>query len=79
MMSLPMLLMSCPEMLYIITFFADVFKMDPDYLENEEKYKAIKKEILDEDSDDSDSDEESGEATSSEDSDEEKGIISAYM
>lgn len=23
--------------------FADVFKMDPDFLENEEKYKAIKK------------------------------------
>lgn len=48
--------------------------MDPDYLENEEKYKAIKKEILDEGSDDSDSDDdESGEASSSEDSDEEKG------
>ncbi|XP_072031453.1 uncharacterized protein [Amphiura filiformis] len=50
----------------------NVFKNDPDYLENEEKYKAIKKEILDEDSDDSDSDGESGEATSSQESDEEK-------
>jgi hypothetical protein len=24
-------------------YLADVFKMDPDFLENEEKYKAIKK------------------------------------
>ncbi|XP_045910314.1 pre-mRNA-splicing factor CWC22 homolog isoform X2 [Micropterus dolomieu] len=31
----------------------NVFKMDPDFLENEEKYKAIKKEILDEGSSDS--------------------------
>ena len=28
----------------------DIFKFDPDYLENEEKYKAIKAEILGEDS-----------------------------
>lgn len=29
-------------------YLADVFKMDPDFLENEEKYKAIKKgELLD--------------------------------
>ncbi|CAB1347177.1 unnamed protein product [Coregonus sp. 'balchen'] len=45
----------------------NVFKMDPDFLENEEKYKAIKKEILDEgssgsgeDVDGSDDDEDDG-------------------
>jgi pre-mRNA-splicing factor CWC22 len=39
-----------------IDLLADIFKFDPDYLENEEKYKGIKAEILGEDS----SDEESG-------------------
>jgi pre-mRNA-splicing factor CWC22 len=42
----------------------DIFKMDPNYIENEEKYKSIKAEILGEDSEeegsDSGSEEESG-------------------
>jgi len=47
----------------------DIFKFDPNYLENEEKYKAIKNEILGEDSD-----EESGsEESSDEDSEGEEG------
>lgn len=45
----------------------DVFKFDPNYLENEEKYKSIRAEILGEGSED----EESGsEESSSEDEDE---------
>ena len=46
--------------------FLDIFKFDPAYLENEEKYKEIKAEILGEDSD-----EESG-SGSEEDSDEDE-------
>ena len=49
-------------------YYVDVFKFDPEYLENEEKYGAIKAEILGEDddsdesgSDESDEDEEDGE------------------
>ena len=46
---------------------ADIFKFDPNYLENEEKYKAIKADILGEGS----SDDESGsEESDSEDDDE---------
>ncbi|XP_029515892.2 pre-mRNA-splicing factor CWC22 homolog isoform X1 [Oncorhynchus nerka] len=55
----------------------NVFKMDPDFLENEEKYKAIKKEILDEGSSDSgedvdgsDDDEDDGEKEGEEGGDE---------
>ena len=33
-------------------FVTDIFKFDPKYLENEERYKSIKAEILGEDSDD---------------------------
>jgi len=44
-----------------------VFRYDPDYLTNEEKYKEIKKQILGEDEDES----EDGEGDSDEDSDEE--------
>ena len=48
----------------------DLFKVDSKFLENEEKYKEIKAEILGEDSDeDEDSDEESDEG-----SDEEEGM-----
>ncbi|XP_021502827.2 pre-mRNA-splicing factor CWC22 homolog [Meriones unguiculatus] len=47
----------------------NVFKMDPNFMENEEKYKAIKKEILDEGDSDSNSDQEAG---SSEDEEEEE-------
>ncbi|KAJ7928999.1 MIF4G-domain-containing protein [Mycena leptocephala] len=45
----------------------NIFKFDPNYLENEEKYKSIKTEILGEDSD-----EESGSEESSEDEDEDE-------
>lgn len=45
----------------------NVFKMDPDFLENEEKYKVIKKEILDEGDTDSE-----GEEGGSDDDDEEE-------
>jgi pre-mRNA-splicing factor CWC22 len=44
----------------------DIFKADPNFLENEEKYKAIKAEILGEGSDDEEED-------SEEESDEEEG------
>ncbi|XP_038607442.1 pre-mRNA-splicing factor CWC22 homolog [Tachyglossus aculeatus] len=46
----------------------NVFKMDPNFLENEEKYKTIKKEILDEGDTDSDTDQD---AKSSEEDEEE--------
>ena len=46
----------------------DIFKFDPEYLENEERYKSIKAEILDEDSDD-----ESGSDSEDDDSEEEEG------
>ncbi|MCJ8732842.1 hypothetical protein PDJAM_G00216230 [Pangasius djambal] len=48
----------------------NVFKMDPDFLENEEKYKAIKKEILDEGSSDSGDDAEGSDDEDDEDEDE---------
>ncbi|CAB4054057.1 CWC22 [Lepeophtheirus salmonis] len=47
----------------------NVFKEDPSFLENEEKYKAIKKELLDSDSDDDSS---SGSDDNSEDDDDEE-------
>ncbi|XP_029461773.1 pre-mRNA-splicing factor CWC22 homolog isoform X2 [Rhinatrema bivittatum] len=47
----------------------NVFKMDSDFLENEEKYKVLKKEILDEGDSDSENDHAGG--SSDEDSDEE--------
>ena len=56
----------------LLTLLADIFKFDPDYLENEEKYKAIKAEILGEGSDD---EEESGSEESSEESDDEGGTL----
>lgn len=37
---------------HLLTSLSDIFKFDPNYLENEEKYKSIKAEILGEDSDD---------------------------
>ncbi|KAL0616044.1 Pre-mRNA-splicing factor CWC22-like protein [Plecturocebus cupreus] len=48
----------------------NVFKMDPNFMENEEKYKAIKKEILDEGDSDSNTDQDAG---SSEEEEEEEG------
>ena len=50
----------------------DIFKFDPKYLENEEKYKDIKTEILGEDSDEN-SDEEEDESEEDEDEDEDEG------
>jgi pre-mRNA-splicing factor CWC22 len=50
----------------------DIFKFDPNFLENEEKYKSIKAEILGEDSD-----EESGSEESSDEEDEEEGSSSS--
>lgn len=43
----------------------DVFKFDTEYEANEEKYKALKKEILDEGSSDEEGGSESGSASSS--------------
>jgi len=54
----------------------DIFKFDPNYLENEEKYKSIKAEILGEGSED----EESGsEESSSEDEDEGLFRTASYL
>jgi pre-mRNA-splicing factor CWC22 len=52
-----------------LTIGLDIFKFDPNYVENEEKYKEIKAEILGEDSD-----EESG-SEESDESDEEEGTL----
>lgn len=50
---------------------ADIFKFDPQYLENEDRYKSIKAEILGEDSDD----DESGSESDEEESEEEEGKL----
>ncbi|KAL1786329.1 pre-mRNA-splicing factor CWC22-like isoform X1 [Sigmodon hispidus] len=50
----------------------NVFKMDPSFMENEEKYKAIKKEILDEGDSDSNTDQEAGSSEDEEEEDEEE-------
>ncbi|KAM6955491.1 pre-mRNA-splicing factor CWC22 homolog isoform 1-T2 [Lycodopsis pacificus] len=49
----------------------NVFKMDPDFLENEEKYKTIKKDILDEGSSDSGED---GDGSDEEEDDEDEKV-----
>lgn len=51
--------------------YLDIFKFDPKYVENEERYKAIKVEILGEDSED----EESGSEESSEEEEDEEGML----
>uniref|UniRef100_A0A8C8U8H8 Pre-mRNA-splicing factor CWC22 homolog n=1 Tax=Peromyscus maniculatus bairdii TaxID=230844 RepID=A0A8C8U8H8_PERMB len=51
----------------------NVFKMDPSFMENEEKYKAIKKEILDEGDSDSNTDQEAGSSEDEEEEEEEEG------
>ncbi|CAK6448442.1 unnamed protein product [Pipistrellus nathusii] len=51
----------------------NVFKMDPNFMENEEKYKAIKKEILDEGDSDSNSDQDAGSSEEEEEEEEEEG------
>lgn len=50
----------------------NVFKMDPNFMENEEKYKAIKKEILDEGDSDSNTDQGAGSSEDEEEEDEEE-------
>jgi pre-mRNA-splicing factor CWC22 len=55
-------------------FHLDIFKFDPNFLENEKKYKEIKTEILGDDSDeDKDGDKEG--STEEESSDEEEGAV----
>ncbi|XP_048201108.1 pre-mRNA-splicing factor CWC22 homolog isoform X2 [Perognathus longimembris pacificus] len=49
----------------------NVFKMDPNFMENEEKYKAIKKEILDEGDSDSNTDQDGGSSEEEEEEEEE--------
>ncbi|XP_061235214.1 pre-mRNA-splicing factor CWC22 homolog isoform X2 [Neopsephotus bourkii] len=51
----------------------NVFKMDPNFMENEEKYKMLKKEILDEGDSESEADQEAGSSEEDEDDDEEEG------
>lgn len=51
----------------------NVFKMDPNFMENEEKYKAIKKEILDEGDSDSNTDQDVGSSEEEEEEEEEEG------
>ncbi|NXU08465.1 CWC22 factor, partial [Pardalotus punctatus] len=50
----------------------NVFKMDPNFLENEEKYKTLKKEILDEGDTESEGNEEAGSSEEDEEDDEEE-------
>ncbi|NXU83745.1 CWC22 factor, partial [Xiphorhynchus elegans] len=50
----------------------NVFKMDPNFMENEEKYKTLKKEILDEGDSESEGDQEAGSSEEDEDEDEEE-------
>ncbi|XP_075566883.1 pre-mRNA-splicing factor CWC22 homolog isoform X4 [Pelecanus crispus] len=50
----------------------DVFKMDPNFMENEEKYKMLKKEILDEGDSESEADQEAGSSEEDEEDDEEE-------
>ncbi len=57
--------------LVLILFLKDIFKFDPDYLANEERYKAIKAEILGEDSD-----EESGSEEEDDSDEDDEGLYS---
>ena len=63
--------------LIILTCFVDVFKLDEDYIENEDKYLTLRKEILDESGDESDEDgdEEADEEEEDEDAENEAQII----
>ncbi|XP_006864068.1 PREDICTED: pre-mRNA-splicing factor CWC22 homolog isoform X2 [Chrysochloris asiatica] len=51
----------------------NVFKMDPNFMENEEKYKTIKKEILDEGDSDSNTDQDAGSSDEEEEEEDEEG------
>lgn len=58
----------------------DIFKHDPDYETNEEKYQAVKKEIIGDEADDLQySEDENNESDSSGSDDEEKGILLNYF
>jgi hypothetical protein len=59
-------ILSATPAIFLNSLRADIFKFDPNYLENEEKYKAIKADILGEGS----SDDESGSESDSEGDDE---------
>ncbi|XP_068804488.1 pre-mRNA-splicing factor CWC22 homolog isoform X2 [Struthio camelus] len=50
----------------------NVFKLDPNFMENEEKYKTLKKEILDEGDSESETDQEAGSSEEEEEEDEEE-------
>ncbi|XP_064371098.1 pre-mRNA-splicing factor CWC22 homolog isoform X1 [Dromaius novaehollandiae] len=50
----------------------NVFKLDPNFMENEEKYKTLKKEILDEGDSESETDHEAGSSEEEEEEDEEE-------
>ncbi|XP_075009463.1 pre-mRNA-splicing factor CWC22 homolog isoform X3 [Calonectris borealis] len=50
----------------------NVFKMDPNFMENEEKYKTLKKEILDEGDSESEADQEAGSSEEDEEEEEEE-------
>lgn len=55
----------------MLNYHKDIFKFDPKYIENEERYKSIKAEILGEDSDEDESGSEESSDDSEEDEDEE--------
>ena len=63
---------------FLMTFFVfigiDVFKHDPDYEENEEKYQSVKREILGEECDEDDDNADDDESDESGSEEEEKGI-----
>lgn len=61
------LLLSRGSELVLMTLTVDIFKFDPDYLENEERYKSIKAEILGEESGEEESSEEESEESEEED------------
>lgn len=69
----------CPPSLsflgHILTTILDIFKLDPNYMESEEKYKEIKAEILGEGSDDEESG--SDESSDGDESDEEGSLQTA--
>jgi pre-mRNA-splicing factor CWC22 len=62
-------MLSLDEETFDVESALNIFKFDPDYEDNESKYKILKKEILDE-SDESDSNEESGDEDEDDDDDE---------
>jgi hypothetical protein len=70
-------ILSVTPAIFLNSLRADIFKFDPNYLENEEKYKAIKADILGEGS----SDDESGSEESDSEGDDEGmlGSLISYL